>query len=219
MDEDIYYHDNHIWVIGAGCGERTLTLEAAERIRDAELIIGSRRLLAYSIVQENPCKKYEAYMAPEIIDIIKHENKSRTCVLFSGDTGFYSGAAKLCDALRDERYLLTEVIPGISSVGMMASILQEPYDDAAIHSYHGRPIDPAEVISIVSEHEKSYFLLSGKNDLIQLSDILHQTDLHYEIDVGCDFNGENDRITVFSEWDDLSDAPEGRLYIAVVEKL
>ena len=46
-------------------------------------------------------------------------------MVFSGDTGFYSGAAALCRAL-DDAGLPYTVLPGVSSVQLLAAALGHP---------------------------------------------------------------------------------------------
>ena len=71
--------------------------------------------------------------------------KLKVVILFSGDTGFYSGCKSLYEALRKE--IETEriraalhILPGVSSVAYLAAQIGESYHDAAIYSMHGKPL-------------------------------------------------------------------------------
>jgi len=59
------------------------------------VLIGSKRL----IEEYTDKKTFYAVTAKDIIDIIDNENANNYVVLMSGDTGFYSGAKKLAEAL------------------------------------------------------------------------------------------------------------------------
>ncbi len=153
-------------LIGAGCGEGTLTADAIRAIEDADLIIGSSRLLAYRIVRESPAPKESAYKAEKINEILSEKKPDRPVVLYSGDSGFYSGARSMMAAALEGMRLL--VIPGISSVAALSALTHIPYDNAFIKSYHGRTIDSKELAQAVKSHRASFILLSGKDDLYSL---------------------------------------------------
>ena len=61
-------------------------------------------------------------------------------MVFSGDTGFYSGAAALCRAL-DDAGLPYTVLPGVSSVQLLAAALGRPWQGWRLVSAHGCACD------------------------------------------------------------------------------
>ena len=69
----------------------------------------------------------------------------RAAVLYSGDTGFYSGAAELLELLRGQERE-AEVFPGLSSVQMLAARLGRPWQDWKLVSAHGRACDPVAAV-------------------------------------------------------------------------
>ena len=85
-----------ISLIGCGCGRETLVREAAEAIRSADALIGAPRLLEQFPEAE---KKIPALSAKEIATALPSLSGSEVCVLFSGDSGFYSGARLLIPLL------------------------------------------------------------------------------------------------------------------------
>ena len=119
-------------IIGAGCGGETLTREAARAIREAELVLGSPRLLA---AVETDGEKREAVYTADILTILQSCGRERVCVLFSGDSGFYSGARLLLPELEGED---VRVLPGISSVQALAARLGRPWQDWRLASAHGQ---------------------------------------------------------------------------------
>lgn len=200
----------HIAVIGAGCGNDTLTLESINEIRHADLIIGSKRLLNYGLVRKNPCCKREAFMPEDIIRIIIEENSAKVAVLFSGDTGFYSGAAGLFKVLPEDADV--KVCPGISSVQALAARLHLPYDHAVVRSYHGVPFDAEDARHVVLKNQVSFFLMSGRNDAVLLADIARSTGA--EVYAGVDIGTENEQIQRVTS----DEVPDGRLFIIAVKK-
>lgn len=202
-----------ISVIGAGCGENTLTLEAADAIKKADLIIGSKRLLDYDIVKNNPCTKYDAYMPAEINRIVSDEMKDRVAILFSGDSGFYSGADNCVKDLPTGYGYEVKVYPGISSVSVMSSVFHRPYEKAAIRSYHGVKLDPDEVVRTVEKYKDSFFLLSGRDDVIEIGHIMYEAGLSVIMNIGCDIGEDNEDFVTVTPDNVENYIPEGKLYI------
>lgn len=199
----------HISVIGAGCGEDTLTLAAAGEIKKADLIIGSKRLLDYSIVWENSSKKVAAFMPDDINAAIADNDCKRVAVLFSGDTGFYSGAEKFLESLSGDYEV--EVFPGISSVQALSAKVHLPYNDAAIRSFHGKDLNLSQINKMTDKNRISYFLFSGKGDAEKVLNSL--ADKNLRICTGIDLGSKNQQV-VSGITEKL---PDGKLYIMVVE--
>ncbi len=198
----------HISVIGAGCGEDTLTAAALREIKQADLIIGSRRLLEYACVRNNPCAKVAAFM-PDDINAAIAANDCRNCVvLFSGDTGFYSGTERFLDSLPAGTDV--GVFPGISSVQALSAAVHLPYNDAAILSFHGRELDLCRLRETVKKNRISYFLFSGKEDAGKAIKALEDSDV--TIYTGIDLGSENQQVAA-----DTDMLPDGSLYIMVVK--
>ena len=81
-------------------------------------------------------------------------------VLYSGDTGCYSGAAKLAKELA-RRGLSYEILPGISSVSYLASKLSVPWEDAECLTAHGRELSAETVLA--SGKKRMFLLVGGEN--------------------------------------------------------
>ena len=101
-------------------------------------------------------------------------------VLFSGDTGFYSGSGSLMRELKarfgeveSSPYEVT-VYPGISSVSALAARFGISWDDACLASAHGRDCDAA---ALLKEHEKVFLLLDSSMNLRQICRILKDADM------------------------------------------
>lgn len=168
MCQEIKNRIKKIMLIGTGCGPGTLTAEAREAIGQADLLIGASRLLdpfrgihvcreavtAEGIRAEIEAAETEIFAGRTCIDLgaetanlteMSEESDGETpgevieiAVLFSGDSGFWSGTRKLLPLLAEWK---TEVIPGISSVQVLAARLGRPWQDWKLVSAHGRDCD------------------------------------------------------------------------------
>ena len=89
---------------GIGMGSKgTLTEEVRKIIEESDVLIGATRMLEGFREKKKCC--YAEYLPEKIRAILdEQEEKTRCTVLFSGDTGFYSGAKKLADILKKDGY-------------------------------------------------------------------------------------------------------------------
>ena len=84
--------------MGSGCPE-SLTAQGLAALQSAGLILGAKRLLEHLPAGcTDNCKA--VYKPEEILACLAAQSDTDTAVLYSGDTGFYSGAAKLLPLLR-----------------------------------------------------------------------------------------------------------------------
>ena len=176
-----------ICLAGIGMGSRDMqTKEVQQTIETADILLGAERMIAdYSARIEK--KPY--YMAAQILPYLEKLQESeelaqqetlRVAVLFSGDTGFYSGCRKLYVELQEaiaagQLRGSVRILPGISSVVSLAARVGESYEDAAILSMHGKKLNhlPTTVVS----HEKTFLLTSGSEDIRKIGRMLTETGL------------------------------------------
>ena len=166
--------------IGPG-GKGLLTADAADAIAKADILFGAPRM----IDSYEGRKAYPYYKAEDIIPVLEKEIPERAAVLFSGDTGFYSGAAKLIPAMREWSCASgtecdIKVHPGISSFAYLASKAGVSYQDAKLVSIHGCSDDrraASELISSVRHNGKTFVLLSGADDVRLMGDMLVENGL------------------------------------------
>ena len=98
---------------------------------------------------------YTAYDPVKIRDYIKeHPEFERIAVALSGDVGFYSGARKLLDILKEN--LVVDIVPGISSMVAFMAKLGLPWEDVVPFSVHGREVN---LIGHIRKHKKIYAIL------------------------------------------------------------
>lgn len=194
-------------LIGMGVGnEELLTGKARKALREADVILGAKRLL-----EGLPDKKkgYPFYLAADIIPHLKAlEESKRSCgeekkaaVLFSGDTGFYSGTQKFYEELQKEiegkrLNASVTIIPGISSLSYLASRIGIGWQNAAIVSIHGRK---ANLLETVRNNKLSFLLLSGLSDMKNLGELLVENELsHLKITYGYRLSYSDEEIKVLT---------------------
>ena len=149
---------------GTGCGSRgTMTEEVREAIRQADLLIGAKRLLE-SIPEEVTARREAAIYPEEILDLIQKAGEGLVCVLYSGDSGFYSGTRSL-QPLLEEEGIEAEVLPGISSIQVFAARLGQPWQDWLLVSAHGTDCD---AVREVMRGKPVFFLTGGRLGPAQL---------------------------------------------------
>ena len=187
-----------VYLVGVGMGdEGTLTGAGRRAIESCQLLIGAKRLLEpYS---DHPAVKRPLVRTAEIVDALAaaaNEGTATASVLFSGDTGFYSGASTLLDYVARDypegAPFDIEVIPGISSLQCFCSRLGVSWDDARILSVHGRTCD---FVSAVRENEKTFLLTGGSTKVHDVCCQLVEAGLgDVHVDVGERLSYEDERL-------------------------
>ena len=164
-------------LIGAG-----RMLESAERALQNDLLISkegkaeNRQESAAAVEKETKC--YKAYLPDDVIQIVsKHPEWKQAVILYSGDTGFFSGASRMSERLREAGYPFT-VYPGTSCVTYLAARLGTHWEDAAIYSAHGRELSVDRVMKRLCDPEeeakRAFILMGGKNGAGQFCERLTQ---------------------------------------------
>ncbi|MCR5608000.1 MAG: precorrin-6A reductase [Lachnospiraceae bacterium] len=159
-----------IALIGIGMGSKgNITKEAASFLNNAHVILGAKRM----IEEYNPMvEKKPYYMPDDIINYLKDmkESKMKVAVLYSGDTGFYSGCSLLYKRLVNEIEADIKVYPGISSISYMAAKVGESYFDAAIYSMHGKELN--NLANKIRSNKKIFMITSGVNDINRIGEVI-----------------------------------------------
>ena len=169
-----------ITLAGLGMGSPACrTREVEEAIDQADILLGAERMLAHlqPRLEKRPYYRTEEIM--EYLREVQDQNclleRRRVVVLFSGDSGFYSGCQSLYLALQEEirtggLQAVVRVLPGISSVAYLAACIGESYQDAAIYSMHGKTIH--NLAGKIGRSPKTFLLTSGAKDIRQLGQVL-----------------------------------------------
>ncbi len=139
---------HRVYVIGAGAGtEELLTAQARQLIETSHFVAGGRSLLGLA---PSGAEKFAVGAdLEEVRRFIEHRLKeSDVTVLASGDPGCYS----IMPFLKSQFRNAVKVVPGISSVQLLAARLALPWQDWRLVSLHGRrvpvraPVDTGPVL-------------------------------------------------------------------------
>ena len=192
----------HLILAGIGMGQPSqMTGEVLRAIRESDALIGAVRMLESAeralqndlliskegkaenrqesaAAMEKETKCYKAYLPDDVIQIVsKHPEWKQAVILYSGDTGFFSGASRMAERLREAGYPFT-VYPGTSCVSYLAARLGTHWEDAAIYSAHGRELSVDRVTKRLCDPEepakRAFILMGGKNGAGQFCERLTQ---------------------------------------------
>ena len=108
----------NVTLIGMGSGQpENLTLQGLAALRQADLILGARRLLA---VLPAGCteNRAAAYRPDEVAELLQTSGAENAVLVYSGDTGFYSGASSMMEKL-EALGVRARVLPGLSSIQLL----------------------------------------------------------------------------------------------------
>ena len=158
---------SHITLLGIGMGsEKTLTIQGKRAVKAADLIIGAKRM-ADAVALPGQAVFYE-YRSDRIRDYIQeHPEYENIVIALSGDVGFYSGAKKLLNVLKQsEERSEIEIICGISSVVYFMSRIGLSWDDAKITSAHGKNCN---LIAMIHHNSKVFSILGTGTAVAELA--------------------------------------------------
>ena len=149
-------------LIGMGGGtDATLTAQGRLALLRADAIAGAARLL--EALPEGCTPRRRAATKPAaILEALR--GAERPCAVYSGDTGFFSGARSLVPLLEAEG-AEAELLPGLSSIQLFAARLRRPWQDWALLSAHGVACDP---VAAVCAGRPAFFLTGGAGGVASL---------------------------------------------------
>ena len=203
--------------IGIGMGTLdTLTHEAAETIRNADILFGAKRIL--ESVEHMPDllrddqERVEEYRSAQIAKYLStRPNLTRIVILMSGDVGFYSGARLVQDAFPDEKI---DYYCGISSVVYFASKVPTAWQDAKLLSAHGRSLN---LLNCVQRYPKIIMIVSGVEDVRAICQELVEAEMTYvHVTVGTNLSYPEETVTSGTPEDFLQAETTG-LHIMLLE--
>jgi precorrin-6Y C5,15-methyltransferase (decarboxylating) len=130
-----------VHVVGLGMSVADLTPRALEIIREAQVLVGGRRLLGY--FPDHPAGKIVLGKEPEraLRQIPELAATRRVVVLASGDPNFY-GVGPLVVKLMGAGNVVLH--PNITAVQAACARLQISWQDARVISLHGRGLEPLD---------------------------------------------------------------------------
>ena len=154
---------NKVTIVGCGPGSKKyMTWYALQQINNAEVLIGSRRLLSLFPDAEADTFLLNNNYKLLITRIESLSKRRKVVVLVSGDPGFFSYAKLIIDKIGIEN---CEVIPGISSVQLAFAKIGRTWNDACFMSLHGRTGKLTSVVKKIMENEKVAVLTDNANNV------------------------------------------------------
>ena len=195
---------NRVSLLGAGMGDMASMTVAAENIlRDADVIFGAPRLIKSAGRYAASVKK-PFYLAEDILPCLDEMSGMGLdiAVMFSGDTGFFSGCSSLYRALEARDDCRAAVYPGISSVSYLAALTGNAWQEAALISVHGHGADDmwkGRLIDSIRHNKSTYLLVSRAEDVRMLGMIREKAGLEKcSITAGYQMSGPEQELRVLS---------------------
>ena len=174
-------------LVGIGVGAPEAVTEGAkEAIAEAEVLFGAKSVLenarkagifggASAVSKEKTALPF--YKSDAVLDYLKeHQEVRKAAVLYSGDSGFYSGAASMMEEIRSGKAaergvsgLKVRVVCGISCASWFAARAGIAWQDWRILSSHGRFCN---VVGQVRRNRECFLLPGSVRDLAQTGQLL-----------------------------------------------
>ena len=183
--------EKKVYLISAGPGsEAELTRRAERALAGSDVIIGASRIVNDLAWAGKPV--FVSYDSQKIAEYISQSDLRTFSAVYSGDASFYSGAKGLLAALEGTS-VITEIIPGVGSLGFFASRLGFSWEEAAIASLHGRDCN---IEFLVKNNRLVFALLGAAGSVNTLCGRLLEAGLgSVKLYIGEDLSYENERIT------------------------
>lgn len=201
----------NISLCGIGVGNvNLLTKEAELCIEKADFVFGAPRMLENV---PSKAKKFPFYLSKDIIPVLKkiqteNFNDVNIAILFSGDSGFFSGAGKLRTELISLNNTNVKVLPGISSMSYLSAKSGISYDNAAIVSLHGvdEEIWKMKLENALKNSNSTavFFITSGSEDILRIAEVIKvvqkntQLNYKYKIVLGFQLSYDDEKIMTLS---------------------
>lgn len=209
-----------LFLVGCGMGNTgLLTSEAKTAVLSAEILFGSERVLKLADTFISPqIPRQNLYEAHKIFGLLAHHSEYNTAaVLFSGDIGFFSGAASFYEAKNSEWNVIA--LNGISSAVYFASKLGKSWQNWKFLSLHGATCN---LIEEIRKNSACFFILSGAADVTAVAqkiDSAQKNGILGEIRcyLGSNLSYDVEKIIQMSPRDMRSADLEGSLFVLLIE--
>lgn len=215
-----------IVLAGLGPGsEECQTVAVQKALEQADYVFGAERMISEI---KTGAKKMPYYLAKDVVPVLENlqqENSGllRIVVLFSGDTGFFSGQSKLRMELEKLKGAEISVLPGISSIQMLSAQAGIDWQDAKIISLHGVQEENwlPELTRAIQEKKKIFLLTSGPQDVQAVGKLL--MDLNPEssakVFAGYNLSYKDEKLMVLSGSECLSVTEKGLYSLLIFFKI
>jgi precorrin-6Y C5,15-methyltransferase (decarboxylating) len=222
--------EKHLTLIGIGAGNETLLTEKAKSaLLQAQIVFGARRLLCsvQEILNSKNASEFarteELYRADEIASFLSENPEfTKAAVVFSGDTGFFSGAgAFFKESISFFDGWNLEIVNGISSAVYFAAKLQKSWQGWKFLSLHGAKCN---FIEEIRKNPACFFILSGAEDVKSLGGKLERAEKNKILSgvkcwLGSDLSYPDEKILQLtpSELKNFEEVKKSTLYVLLVE--
>lgn len=183
-------YKRNITVVGIGMGnENTITIEAAEKIKGADIVFGAGRIL--ELAKRYNCSTEELYLSEDIADYLNMHTEYKNAVLaVSGDTGFYSAAKKAFERLKGYN---VQFVSGITSAAYFCARINKSWEKMRLLSSHGRN---ANLIDEIRRNREVFSIMSGKDGINRfLKDLIYYDFSDITVWIGERLSYNDERIT------------------------
>ncbi len=164
---------SRVGIIGvAPEGASSLSPSARRMVRQAELVLGGKRLIRLfpSLAGEKFVIKNNL---AEVAGLIKANlGLKRMVVLASGDPNFFGIARYLTERLGRDA---VDIIPNVSAMQIAFARIKESWDDAALVSVHSRPIE--DIVETVRSSSKVGIFTDNRNTPNRIARLLRDNGL------------------------------------------
>lgn len=201
-----------VTIVGIGMGAKeNMTIEALKACKEADVILGATRMLEICKDLKKPTYAgYKYELLKEYLDT--HTQYQNAVLLMSGDIGFYSGAKKMIEYLKEDYEV--DTLSGISSVVYFCTKLHKSWDDVKLMSLHGKS---GNLVAAVASNKKVFSLIGGQDAVGVLASQLTEYGLgDTTIYVGKDLSYPNETILSGKAFE-LAGKPIGGLCVILVE--
>lgn len=211
-----------ITLAGIGMGdEKGMTVALKEQLKSADYIFGAARMVEGLTAGKGV---YPYYLAKDILPVLTSIQESfvgemSVVILYSGDTGFYSGCSKMCRELECLDNTEIRVLPGISSLAAFCAEIGETWQEAYIISAHGAAEEKwcTQLLYGVKHGRKTFLLTSGADDVKRIGGLLLQYGLaeRVKIAVGYQLSYPEQKVSYISA-EECRDISEKGLYVVML---
>lgn len=212
----------HIVLAGIGMGAlENLSVALTKQLAKTDVLFGAKRMIdTFPSIKE----RYPFYLGKDILPKLSEMEKEydkavEVTILFSGDTGFYSGCGKLFEQLQQVYPGQIEIWPGTSSLSAFAAKVGLPWQDMAIVSTHGTEENQwkTQILWNVRRGKNIFFLSSGAEDVRKIGALLEEYEEaeNAKIYLGYQLSYEEEKIMTLSV-KECGEVTEKGLYVGII---
>lgn len=154
-----------VYLVGMGPGSEDYLIPLARKtIQEADVLIGSQRLLLLAKTEKKKTILLKENYFQLIDYVVKNKEREKIAVLVSGDPGMFSFSHQIIHTLQPNEY---EIIPGISSLQLAFARIGESWEDVHIMSLHGR--SKKGLVRAVLNNKQVFLFTDKKNTPLSIA--------------------------------------------------